>query len=35
MGTRAFNEAHGLAAVDEDEFVAGKALLLDAVEARL
>jgi uncharacterized protein (TIGR02569 family) len=35
MGTRAFNEAHGLAAVDEDEFVAGKVRLLEAVEARL
>jgi uncharacterized protein (TIGR02569 family) len=35
MGTRAFNEAHGLAAADEDEFVAGKTRLLDAVEARL
>jgi uncharacterized protein (TIGR02569 family) len=35
MGTRAFNEAHGLAAVDEDEFVAGKTLLLDAVQTRL
>jgi len=35
MGTRAFNEAHGLAAVDEDEFVAGKVLLLEGVEARI
>jgi uncharacterized protein (TIGR02569 family) len=35
MGTRAFNEAHGLAAADEDEFVAGKVRLLSAIEARL
>jgi uncharacterized protein (TIGR02569 family) len=35
MGTRAFNEAQGLAAVDEDEFVAGKDRLLEAVESRL
>jgi uncharacterized protein (TIGR02569 family) len=35
LGTRAWNEEHGLATVDEDGYVAGKGRLLDLVEVRL